>query len=157
MSPPRRSLRCDFERAGRLYNLVGGRSSPCPGGHAPGTDDPSAPTWLGLLGHRRELIALAVPNRPQRLDGFYDREPAAGCAANFMSGLCPTASGLATIKNSAQLLLLSTELSTERCASKTPANHGTPCFEVQIATRNPAWRLGVWITMAFEPMDGGNL
>ena len=116
----RRSLRCDFERAGRLYNLVGGRCSPGPGGPAPGTDDPSAPTWLGLPGRRRELIALAVPDRPQRLDGFYDREPAAGCAANFMSGLCPTASGLATIKNRAQSLLLSTELSTARCASKTP-------------------------------------
>jgi hypothetical protein len=50
MSPPRRSLRCDYERAGRLYDLVGGRSSPCPGGHAPGTDDPSAPTGLGLRG-----------------------------------------------------------------------------------------------------------
>jgi hypothetical protein len=69
---------------------------------APGTDDPSAPTWLGLPGHRRELIALAVPDRPQRLDGFYDREPAAGCAANFMSGLCPT-------------------------AFEDSVNHGTPC------------------------------
>jgi hypothetical protein len=51
---------------------LGGGFSPGSCEPAPGTDDPSAPTWLGLLGHRRELIALAVPNRPQRLDGFYD-------------------------------------------------------------------------------------
>ena len=86
----------------------------------PGTDDPSVPTWLGWPGHRRELIAPAVPDRPQRLDGFYDREPAAGCAANFMSRLCPTASGPATIKTLAQSLLLSTELSTARSASTGP-------------------------------------
>jgi hypothetical protein len=38
----RRSLRCDFERAGRLYNLV---VDSCES--APGPDDPSTPTWLG--------------------------------------------------------------------------------------------------------------
>lgn len=36
--------------------------------------------------------------RPQRLDGFYDREFVARCAANFMSGLCPTASDFAKQK-----------------------------------------------------------
>ena len=66
---------------------------------SPGTDDPSEPAWLGLRGLSRELIATAVPRRPQCLSGFYDREPAARCAANFMGRLCPTAPRLAT-KNS---------------------------------------------------------
>ena len=63
---------------------------------APGPDDPSTPPWLGVGSRWRQLIAVALPLAPQRLYGFYDREPAAGCAANFMSGLCPTAFGLTT-------------------------------------------------------------
>ena len=44
---------------------------------APGPDDPSTPTWLGVKGRWRQLIAAVLPPAPQRLDGFYDREPAA--------------------------------------------------------------------------------
>jgi hypothetical protein len=71
---------------------------------APGPDDPSTPPWLGVSGRWRQLIAAALPLAPQRLYGFYDREPAAGCAANFMSGLCLTAFGLTTKINHAQSL-----------------------------------------------------
>lgn len=38
-------------------------------------------------------MLCSYPRRTQCLDGFYDREPAARCAANFMSGLCLTAFG----------------------------------------------------------------
>ena len=51
-----------------------------------------------------KLIASLFLRRPQRLHGFYDRESAARCAANFMSGLCLTASGLANKINAPQSL-----------------------------------------------------
>ncbi|MBX3189803.1 MAG: hypothetical protein KF819_22450 [Labilithrix sp.] len=64
---------------------------------------------LGLTTQARQLarparsIAKAdcfarAEDRTQCLDGFYDREPAALCAANFMSGLCPTPSDFANKK-----------------------------------------------------------
>jgi hypothetical protein len=98
----------------RLFDLVGCDSCES----APGPDDPSAPTWLGGRGRFRQLNTAGLPLSPQRLYGFYDREPAAGCAANFMSGLCLTPFGLTTKINALNHFYLSTELSTASDAAK---------------------------------------
>jgi hypothetical protein len=44
------------------------------GSLVPGTDDPSAPFGSTELARLRELIALLVATRTQRLNDFYDRE-----------------------------------------------------------------------------------
>lgn len=63
---------------------------------APGTDDPSTPASSTDPAVDEVRLPRSHRCRSQRLDGFYDREPAARCAANFMSGLCRNAFGLAT-------------------------------------------------------------
>ena len=129
-----RSLRCDFERAGspfrpRVESDCDVRSDSYES--APGPDDPSTPTWLGGRGRFRQLNTAGLPLSPQRLYGFYDREPAAGCAANFMSGLCPSAFGLTTKINSLNHFIFSTELSTASAVAKRAEITGDLVFKAR--------------------------
>ena len=102
----------------------------------PGTDDPSAPFGSTELARLRELIALLVATRTQRLDGFYDREPAARCAANFMNRFMPDPAEPRNKNNRAKSLLLSTELSTGT-AFRNAAYFTTPLvLRGQIARKN---------------------
>ena len=80
--------------------------------HPPGPDDPSEPTWLGLRGHSRELIALAVPTptaAPLRLLRPGVRGP---MRRELHERFMPECSRTGNKLNTAQSLLLSTELST---------------------------------------------
>ena len=70
---------------------------------------PSArPSWLVC----ESCLLCSYPRRTQCLDGFYDRESVARCAANFMSGFMPDAARPRNKNNRARSLFLSTELST---------------------------------------------
>lgn len=79
---------------------------------APGTDDPSTPPSSTDSAVDGDRLPRSHRCRSQRLDGFYDREPAARCAANFMSGLCRSAMSLATELIAAQSLFYPQVLST---------------------------------------------
>ena len=82
------------------------------GDSVPGPDDPSTPaSSVGVVGGEGCLPRSCL-RRPQRLDGFYDREFVARCAANFMSRFMPDPIRTRNKKIGAQSLFLSTELST---------------------------------------------
>jgi hypothetical protein len=64
------------------------------GNAAPGTDDPSAPTWLGLRGLWRRLIALAVPTPTAVPLAFDPRRPAlAASLAGLLRAILARAPG----------------------------------------------------------------
>lgn len=87
--------------------------------YAPGTDDPSAPTSSTGPAVDEDRLPRSHRCRSQRLDGFYDREPAARCAANFMSAVMPETDRTRNKINRPSITFLSTWLSTARLA------HGT--------------------------------
>lgn len=80
----------------------------------------------------------SYPRRPQRLDGFYDREPAARCAANFMSGFMPDGVGSFNKKIRPSITFLSTELSTGIRADDATENTAHRNFQAEIGRKNAA-------------------
>lgn len=79
-----------------------------------------------------ELIAPLFLRRPQRLHGFYDRESAARCAANFMSGLCLTASGLANKINAPQSIFYPQSYPHAVAVKKQPESAKVPDFRPKL-------------------------
>lgn len=104
-APVRVTPRGSIRESQRLFHLRVGDS-------VPGPDDPSTPASpVGVVGGEGCLPRSCL-RRPQRLDGFYDREFVARCAANFMSRFMPDPTLTRNKNNRAQSLFLSTELST---------------------------------------------
>lgn len=99
-------------------------------GVAPGPDDQAHPRDRRAR-PRGQIAPRTHRCRPQRRNGFYDREPAARCAANLTSALCPTDSVLATNLTDPSMTFLSTDLSTAKtcdgggAASKHPQFMGS--------------------------------
>lgn len=144
----RRPVRIEIGRASAFVDPR--RSSLSGATRAPGADDPSTPARLGRRGRGQGRNALPVPHRPQRPDGFYDREPAARCAANFMSGLCPTSRSHTTKKSRLNRFIFSTRLSTDRRALGGVASTSSRKFGDEMASVAAREAFGLWITLMFE-------
>ena len=94
------------------------------------------------------MLLLYRP-RPQRLDGFYDREPAARCAANFMSGLCPTPSDFANKKFGLNHFFYPQSCPQDRGVAKTQKSRRSLFSGADRCGKSrPSFSL--WKTMAFE-------
>jgi len=102
---------------------------------APGTDDPSTPASSTDPAVDGGWLPRSYRCRSQRPDGFYDREPAARCAANFMSCLCRTATWLATKIHRAQSLFYPQPLSTAAACVSLPEIAGVLVFGRRIVRK----------------------
>lgn len=107
---------------------------------APGADDPSTPSGSADSAVDEVRLPRSHRRRPQCLDGFYDQELTARCAASFMSAICPNAPDIATKKIAAQSLFYPQD-----CPQRTPLRGSlkitsTRVFRRESARKNAARR-----------------
>jgi hypothetical protein len=137
---------------GHCKGTVRSPASPCPapgwcsrvqtpfapaGTSVPGADDPSTPTSSTDPTVDEDRLPRSHRCRSQRLDGFYDREPAARCAANFMSAVMPETVRTRNKINWASITFLSTWLSTAAVVQESPQITARLVFRLGFVRKKP--------------------
>lgn len=116
----------------------------------PGTDDPSEPTWLGLRGLSRELIATAVPTptaAPLRLL----RPRARGSMRRELhEPFMPDGSRTRNKENHGSITFIIHRVIHRATCRVTPRNHEGPCFQARIAAEIWLREVRLWRTDRIE-------
>ena len=138
----------DIRGAGHLFNHSGTHVGSCE--PPPGTDDPSEPTWLGLRGLSRELIATAVPTptaAPLRLL----RPRARGSMRRELhEPFMPDGSRTRNKEEPVSITFILHSVIHSRARRVTARNHEGPSFQAPIAADYAGWPPCLWRTMSTE-------